>query len=218
MGRSFFGKKWHCLDSVRSGLILEHFTALVLKKIADRLHSFPSFFVVVCVESLTRTLSEESYYCTLYPTFLVETVLSKKYDNQASPFFFLTANHVLTLMLGRADGALVGVGNANVPVAKLAEDEWVTATVAWRQANTTLESGGGEEGRQASPASPPLSASRWRSARAIARRALRVGSSTTTPVASDVSEGPEGHVDQAPEVTPSSCERDPVVVFLEDPS
>ena len=71
----------------------------------------------------------------------------------------------------------MGEGDADIPVAKLAEDNWVTA-MAWRQANTpTLYDNVAEH--EEPPASPSTSWSRWRSARATARQARRMVTATT---------------------------------------
>ena len=74
------------------------------------------------------------------------------------------------------DGALVGQGDADIPVAKLAEDNWVTA-MAWRQANTPALYDNVAEHEDA-PTSPSTSWSRWRSARATARQAQRMVTAT----------------------------------------
>lgn len=78
----------------------------------------------------------------------------------------------------KKDGALVGQGDADIPVAKLAEDNWVTA-MAWRQANTPALDDALAEPEGEPPISPSTSWSRWRSARATARQARRMVTATT---------------------------------------
>jgi len=75
------------------------------------------------------------------------------------------------------DGALVGQHDADIPVAKLAEDNWATA-LAWRQHQQTATNstspviyGDDGQGHEAS------STDRWRSARATARQARHINSS-----------------------------------------
>lgn len=71
----------------------------------------------------------------------------------------------------------MGQGDADIPVAKLAEDNWVTA-MAWRQANTPALYDN-VAGHEDPPTSPSTSWSRWRSARATARQARRTVTATT---------------------------------------
>lgn len=82
------------------------------------------------------------------------------------------------------DGALVEQGDADIPVAKLAEENWATATaMAWRRGATSNPASyeqGRQQGEEDPPVSPPAaSVSRWRSARAIARQARRVAAAAT---------------------------------------
>lgn len=67
-------------------------------------------------------------------------------------------------------------GDADIPVAKLAEDNWVTA-MAWRQANASALYDNAAEDEEP-PTSPSTSWSRWSSARATARQARRIVTAT----------------------------------------
>eukprot|EP00904_Undaria_pinnatifida_P009659 jgi/Undpi1/5823/HiC_scaffold_2.g01097.m1 len=68
-------------------------------------------------------------------------------------------------------------GDADIPVAKLAEDNWVTA-MAWREANASALYDNAAQNEE-SPTSPSTSWSRWASARATARQARRIVTATT---------------------------------------
>lgn len=125
----------------------------------------------------------------------------------------------------------MGRGDTDIPVAKLADDNWVTAMVACpeaRSANSpTVPVGSGEgEDRQETTDSPPVSLLRWRSARAIARQARRMTSETTTGLqrssvthgTGDRPEGGQEHLDQVEEDVPLNRSQDSPSVPSEVPS
>lgn len=125
----------------------------------------------------------------------------------------------------------MGRGDTDIPVAKLADDNWVTAMVACPEASSadspTVPVGSGEgDNRQETTDSPPVSLLRWRSARAIARQTRRMGSETTTRFqrssgtgsTSDRPEGGQEHIDQMEEDVPSNRNQDSPSVPSEVPS
>lgn len=102
----------------------------------------------------------------------------------------------------KKDGALVQQRDADIPVAKLAEDNWVTA-MAWRhQASTTTTANsaiGNPNNTVAYGSRDEISAveeapsvSRWRSARATARQARRITSTSTSNSSSGGGSGGRG--------------------------
>jgi len=125
----------------------------------------------------------------------------------------------------------MGRGDTDILVAKLADDNWVTAMVACpeaRNANSpAVPVGPGEgEDRQETTDSPPVSLLRWRSARAIARQARRMASETTTRLqrssgtrgTSDRPEGGQEHFDLVEEDVPLNQSQDSPRVPSEVPS
>lgn len=126
----------------------------------------------------------------------------------------------------------MGRGDTDIPVAKLADDNWVTAMVACPEARSANSpavpagSGEGVEVRQETPDSPPVSLLRWRSARAIARQARRMASEATTRLqrsadtvgTSDMPEGGQEHLYQVDEDVPLNRSQDSANVPSDVPS